>query len=226
MDKRISPVSNNGHFNDGVVSWVFNARGGMTAIVRYTIEKNEASITIRDDRTGDYDSYTGDAAYDMIKLCLGYVRRWIFKEEDGKWLFIHPKTEMWLETKYFITCFRFNRERKGHGHLIERLLYLLKENGLEEMPDDVKKSLESYGDLTDSRCFGWYEHLEDAVDIVENNRSDIHECAYTYAVIEEVSSGPCSPAVDLMWFKWNRDDEAYISCDKPAELERITGFCF
>ena len=132
----------------------------------------------------------------------------------------------WQETKFFVTCFRFNREKNWVGDiLIERLLGQLEKNGIE--PSDlIKKQLESRGDLLDSRCFGWYAELDDAKMIIESNAMDIHECCFTYAVVEEMKSGPYQPAKAVAWYKWDHDEEAYLPIDCPEELENRYGFCF
>ncbi len=55
-----------------------------------------------------------------------------------------------------------------------------------------------------SRTVGFFENLSDAITLIEENKFDIHDDKFTYAVIEEIDPGAYSAArgnIDL--YKWN-----------------------
>lgn len=81
---------------------------------------------------------------------------------------------------YFITCFR---------------KYEIDKNG--------------WPDLGASRTFGYYNDRDVAIRMVELNNLDIHECLYTYAVIEHIPEGLYNLATERIFFKWNEDKEIY-----------------
>jgi len=66
-----------------------------------------------------------------------------------------------------------------------------------------------------TRCVGYLESLDDAVEIVKGNCCDICEYTYEYAVIEKVDEGlyPFSEKEEQLWFKYN--DGIYESIDNP-----------
>jgi len=78
----------------------------------------------------------------------------------------------------------------------------------------------------DSRCFGYYDTREKAVDAVINNVSDIQECYYDYVVIEELEQGIHPLPNDLInythetWFVWNKNEEKWVRCEKPTFSDR------
>jgi hypothetical protein len=223
IENRKKPVSNFGKEKDGMVSWVFSINKEDTIIVKYDIDNDEAHFKLIQN-ADTVAQCKGEEADMLIKSHLGYNRKWIFKKDDDKWLFVHPKTEMWLETKYFITCMRLNSER-SRGWLRDHIQHLIEKNGL-EVSDEIKKWDRIHDEGIDSRCMGWYENLEDAVDVLEHNRMDVHECSFTYAVIEKARSGPYAQAFEVQWYIWDEEREGYIECDKPSELEHVAHFCF
>ncbi len=126
--------------------------------------------------------------------------------------------------KFFLTCFSFRRD-KGPSLLVQRLLNQLKENEIEPT-DQIKNHLKLIGDLTDTHCMGWYNTYEEAKHVVENNSGDVHECYYSHAVIEKVPWGQFPLAEALDWYQWDNDEEVFLPCDRPDELEKTFGFCY
>ena len=76
-----------------------------------------------------------------------------------------------------------------------------------------------------TRTVGWYNKLENAIQAVENNYGDMHEGSNWYCVIEEVEPGiySCPPKQEI-WFKWSKQEEGYLRCNKPEHLNRICSF--
>lgn len=71
---------------------------------------------------------------------------------------------------------------------------------------------ESY---SSSRCVGFYYDLNEAKNAVEENRCDIFETCYLYAVIEETYAGIYPEIKQELWFKYNLKEEKYEKCEKP-----------
>jgi hypothetical protein len=72
----------------------------------------------------------------------------------------------------------------------------------------------------DSRCWGWYSNLEEAKQHVRDNVTDINECMYNYAVIENVPKGILPiDTKEVQWFKFNKKIDKYEECEKPKWSE-------
>lgn len=79
------------------------------------------------------------------------------------------------------------------------------------------------------RCWGWYKKLNDAIQAIEENRLDMHENEFTYAVIEKVPHGVCPIIIDqCRWFIWEGSHEEghYSKCDKPKWSIGTINWCF
>jgi hypothetical protein len=95
-----------------------------------------------------------------------------------------------------------------------------------------KKGLpENYKHIsTDSRCWGFFHSLEDAVKRVESNATDMNEAGYyDYAVIEPKQEGLCDfQDQDLtLWFKAAYEDNkciGYRQCEQPDWAKNTTGW--
>lgn len=76
----------------------------------------------------------------------------------------------------------------------------------------------------DSRCVGYVTSLEEAKDIVENNRYDLNEAGcYPYAVIENIPAGIYHYDFEPLWFKFNDETEKYDEIDfSPDFIEQPT----
>ena len=67
-----------------------------------------------------------------------------------------------------------------------------------------------------TRCWGYDESFDRLVEALENNYTDIHECTYDWAVVEEhIMSFFAVPTGRFQWFKWNEEKEGYEQCDPP-----------
>jgi len=72
----------------------------------------------------------------------------------------------------------------------------------------------------DSRTFGFFVNMEDAVETVRRNIGNLEECLYDYVVIGE---GIHAEVKSEKWFKWD-EEKGWTDCDKPSELVGIVNF--
>ena len=68
-----------------------------------------------------------------------------------------------------------------------------------------------------SRAVGYYPTIEEAKDIVINNRCDLNETIYDYAVIEDIAPGLYRYAEQPLWFVYNPKEDKYDQMEKPPE---------
>lgn len=66
-----------------------------------------------------------------------------------------------------------------------------------------------FPDIGDSRTVGYYADKKDAIDTVLENRCDLWETIYTYAVVEYIEPGLYSIASERWFFKWNNETGQY-----------------
>ena len=62
-----------------------------------------------------------------------------------------------------------------------------------------------------TRCFGVFQTLDEAMESVVNNYSDIWEHTYNFMVIEPLEFGihPYSASEDQMWFEYNQKTDRF-----------------
>lgn len=87
-------------------------------------------------------------------------------------------------------------------------------------------TLQIHGDLIrDQRSVGYYETYERACEAVCENRCDIYEGCYNYAIIESVPSGIYPDVVTTHWFhvvKGESEEEiTYTEVEKPKFAEHL-----
>ena len=88
---------------------------------------------------------------------------------------------------------------------------------------EVRKSIRTGEPIMrrSNRVWGWFENFEDAVEIIENNISDIWEYCYEYAMIEEVPAGLYSFPRQEWWWKWEGGETGkYIPTTRPEDFEQ------
>lgn len=74
------------------------------------------------------------------------------------------------------------------------------------------------------RFVGWYSNFEDAYSSVCENRCDINETCYDYALIEECEEGLYHPAFKRWWFKYDQEKDRYFQIDEPDFIKGYCGF--
>ena len=58
-------------------------------------------------------------------------------------------------------------------------------------------------------CVGWLADRSEAIDFVEENKLDIHESLYDYAVIRFIPQGVYKRCSEEIWFRFNYDTKKY-----------------
>lgn len=76
----------------------------------------------------------------------------------------------------------------------------------------------------DMRCWGYYPNLEDAIDTLTNNITDLWEACYTYGVIERIGPGIAAYAEKCGFYKYNANIDKYEPIDEPEELKHYCNF--
>ena len=73
---------------------------------------------------------------------------------------------------------------------------------------------------------GIFTTLKGAMYVIENNTFDLSEGGSTeYAVIEKTELDTLYPVGEThWWYKWNREEEIFESCDPPTKFFRVCGF--
>lgn len=95
----------------------------------------------------------------------------------------------------------------------------------EETPIYLVTTLQFADPTRHSRCVGFYYSLEEAMNLVKKNGMDIAEDGYyRFAVIEAKTPGTYSMVDIEWWFKYNKLDDIYTSCDKPEKLHNVCCF--
>lgn len=74
-----------------------------------------------------------------------------------------------------------------------------------------------------TRTVGWYETKEVAENSVRENRCDLNETIYDYAVIEFVPKGLYANDNRGLWFKFNYETKKYEDIDCPKDFLNIVG---
>lgn len=75
-----------------------------------------------------------------------------------------------------------------------------------------------------SNCVGYVDSLLEAIEILQENRDDINETIYDYAVIENIPQGIYQIDQNPIYFKFNYKEHKYERCNKPESLGRLVGF--
>lgn len=67
--------------------------------------------------------------------------------------------------------------------------------------------------------------LEDAVTALHENRADMFETCYDYAVIEEVCEGIYGTIPETAkWFEWDTERQGYYECETPSGAEHVIAY--
>ena len=65
------------------------------------------------------------------------------------------------------------------------------------------------------RSVGFYSSVEKAKEAIEENRCDIFESFYEYAVVEAVEEGLHPKTTEEAWYKWDHGKGRYVACETP-----------
>jgi len=79
------------------------------------------------------------------------------------------------------------------------------------------------------RTFGYFLDREQAVQAVLRNAGDLHECLYTWCVVETLDEGihPLgdleNPGANETWFHWNEQTDRWEPVQRPTCFACIAG---
>ncbi len=71
------------------------------------------------------------------------------------------------------------------------------------------------------RTFGYYFSKDSAIKAVKENQSDIHECLYTYVVIEAIPEGIHRNVIEKIWFRWNTQTKKWNKLNKEPKIAKF-----
>ena len=82
-----------------------------------------------------------------------------------------------------------------------------------------------YGTV-DSRTWGFYSNKEDALKVLDENRTDIWETIYDYAVLEAYNEGISAYnfKAGRQFFKYNQELDSYKPIEEPEEVRHYASF--
>lgn len=77
-----------------------------------------------------------------------------------------------------------------------------------------------------TRCVGYFEDPERAVEAVRENWGDIYEMGfYPICVVETLSQGIYPDTLSVRWFEWDKESGGYQEREEcPEDLKRIVNF--
>lgn len=86
----------------------------------------------------------------------------------------------------------------------------------------------------DTRCFGWYPTLDEALKAAGSNAADINEAGhYPWLVVEAVGAGVYGGAMsdEQHWFRWEQEglyagEGHYEACEPPEGIAMEGGMRF
>ena len=64
-------------------------------------------------------------------------------------------------------------------------------------------------------AWGYYWSLEEAIDAVHRNVTDMHETIYPYAIIERLDHGLFPVPKERRWFGWEEEKDGFYETPKP-----------
>ena len=77
-----------------------------------------------------------------------------------------------------------------------------------------------------SRCWGFYENKSDALLALYENRTDLWEGCYHYAVLEAYHPGISGYAFEYgrQFFQYDKEHNGYFEIDEPAVFKHTCSF--
>ena len=74
------------------------------------------------------------------------------------------------------------------------------------------------------RCWGYYRDRETAVQALHENRTDMWETIYDYAVLEKIPEGLIPDPEEVQWFKFDRKRNGYFEIPMPEGEHDYSSF--
>lgn len=76
----------------------------------------------------------------------------------------------------------------------------------------------------DQRTWGYYKEYETAIEALHENRTDMAEGCYRYALLEKFGEGICPRCMERQWFKYDGLRDGYFEIEEPECVKRIVNF--
>lgn len=90
--------------------------------------------------------------------------------------------------------------------------------------DKVEPNDVYFAEFGDQRTWGYYPEYEMAAAALHENRTDMHEGCYEYALIEEIGCGIVALCERRQWFKWDKEKRGYFEIEEPECVKHLTNF--
>ena len=90
--------------------------------------------------------------------------------------------------------------------------------------DKIEPSDVFYAEFGCQRTWGYYTEYEMAARALHENRTDLHEGCYEYALIEKIGPGIIALCEERQWFKWNKEKRGYFEIEEPECVKYLTNF--
>lgn len=71
---------------------------------------------------------------------------------------------------------------------------------------------------------GFYSNKQDALNTLHENRTDLWETIYNYAVLEEYYEGISNHTMNRQFFKYDREENGYFEIDEPECVKHLCSF--
>ena len=84
--------------------------------------------------------------------------------------------------------------------------------------------IDKEGKLSDSRCWGYYSKYEWCVEDLHTNNTDMAECYYNYAVIEEIPEGISMYPKNRQFFQYDIFGEGFFEILEPEWAKHFCNF--
>ena len=81
-----------------------------------------------------------------------------------------------------------------------------------------------YAEFGCQRTWGYYPKYEMAATTLYENKTDLYEGCYEYAVIEKIGYGIAAIAEERQWFKWNKEKCGYFEIEEPECVKHLVNF--
>ena len=91
-----------------------------------------------------------------------------------------------------------------------------------EKIDPNERFLAKFGD---KRCWGFYANKQDALNTLHENRTDLWETIYNYAVLEKYYEGISNEEIgSRQFFKYDIERNGYFEIDEPECVKHLCSF--
>ena len=88
----------------------------------------------------------------------------------------------------------------------------------------LEKNSKGFLETGCTRCWGFYSNKEDALNTLHENRTDLWETIYDYAVLEEYHEGISNSTMKRQFFKYNMEKDGYFEIEEPECVKNTCGF--